>query len=242
MTPRDSDEMKHFRWIENDSGFPEGPHYVVLFFHGDGENVLGHEEVSLIFQTIDTLRSMDEYDDICKDSDYQDANGETTCEITGVPRFWNSSTASFEANAQTDDETIATLSQRQFADGTPVAHQNIYGRPKYENEDEDTLESVMSYSVAILTPRTDAADEWGLAAVDVLLNLDDQWAADPGISFRVETETYLSFGEELNRGLTKGPFPSGLVLSFFFTLSGVLNTHMIHTLLSQTSRSYLLSS
>ena len=190
-------------WIDEESGFPKVPHYITLFFHGDGANVLGHDQVERIFEALDTIRTMEGYNDVCRDSKYTDAQGLTTCAIIGAPRFWNSSATSFQENSPTDEETIAFLSRREYADGTPVVHRSIYGYPTYEDEDKTSLASVISYSVAMLLPDSDDSDNWALDAVDLILKLDQQWAADTSLAFRVETEAYLSVEEELERSIIK---------------------------------------
>lgn len=189
-TPVGSYAERHFRWIQEESGFPENERDMTMFFHGNGENVLGREPVERIFSTLDKLMEISGFHSICPSTN---AN---FCEVTGVPRFWNVSKAIFESSVSNDEDTIQCLSSLHFADGQPVIEDSVFGYPKRDPASH-LLTSVLGYMVDIKFPDTPAARNWESEAVDAVLALKNRW----NDSFTVEVRADCSFADEFNRAI-----------------------------------------
>jgi hypothetical protein len=199
-TPKNSYPIKHMEWIEDESGFPEEPRYFYMFFHADGGNVLGQDQVSRIFEALNMVRNFGNYNEVCADADYTDPfTGETTCEIKGVTRFWKHSTSIYEQEVDSDEDAIEQMSNTTFPDGTPVPRKTIFGYP--EPSDKGLLTFAKSYTVVIALPDTDKAEDWELDAVDLILDLDNDWLANSTTNLRVEVQAMGSFGEEFTRAI-----------------------------------------
>jgi len=199
-TPENSYPIRHSNWISNDSGFPKEPRLLVLFFHADGANVLGKDQVSRVFEAVDTVRNMEGYDEVCKDSNYESDYGVATCEITGVLRFWNISSSLYNDTVSSDMDAIVDMSQMTYPDGTPVAEDRVFGFP-LRDPDTGLLVSVQSYSVWIVLPATERAQEWELNAIDELLTLEQLWVASGDGSLRVEVKADGSAGKEFAKAI-----------------------------------------
>jgi len=202
-TPANSYPRMHSQWITEESGFPKDSRLLVMFFHAGGDNVLGKDQVSRVFEAVDAVRNMDGYDEVCKDSSNAMANSATACGFFGVIRFWNVSTSLYNDSVTSDTEAIADMSKMIFPDGTPVVDNRVFGYPE-RDPDTGLLTSVQSYSVVVSLPPTERAQKWELTAVHAVLALNEQWAADAaslGRTLQVQVQAEGSFGDELTRAI-----------------------------------------
>jgi hypothetical protein len=192
-TPSGARPAQHSRWIDNESGFPTDGRDFSMIFHSNGENVLGRDEVSRVFQAVDAVRSLEGYDTMCADSHYVNGVGTNTCEMTGITAFWNDTASIFDEQVQSNSDAILALSAEHYPDSTPVAEKNIMGFP--ERESDGSLTSVLSYSFKIEFPDTEKAEKLESKALDTILDLNDAWK-QTGATFRVEIIADRSFEDE----------------------------------------------
>jgi Niemann-Pick C1 protein len=208
-TPMQSKPIQYMNWIQDDSNYPTEPRYFVLFFHSNGENVLGYDQVQKVFQAVDVVRNQTKYHDIC--SKYGNYVGDVatnvesnrTCSIHGIVEFWNSSTSIFEARSLSDDDVVKSMSATTYPDGTPVPTDSIIGYVE-RNESDNTLSYAKSYTVAIALPEIDdeasiieAEDDF----VDAVLALNSIWMASGNSTFQVTVQAESSFGNEFSRAI-----------------------------------------
>jgi hypothetical protein len=192
-TPSGARPVQHSRWIGNESGFPADSRAFFMIFHSDGENVLGRDEVSRVFQAVDAVRSLEGYHTMCADSHYVNDVGTKTCEMSGITAFWNDTASIFDEQVQSDSDAIQALSAEYYPDNTPVAEKNIMGFP--ERESDGSLTSALSYSFKIEFPDTEKAEKFESKALDTILDLNDAWK-ETGATFRVEIVADRSFEDE----------------------------------------------
>ena len=197
-TPENGKPIQHSDWIDN-VGFPSDTRTFYMLFHANGENVLGADETRLVFEVLDGVRAVKNYETVCADSIYVDWTGTTTCEIDGLTSFWNDTTAIFEAEVSSDEDALLALSSPTLPDGTPASQDNFFG---YAVRDESgLLVSAQSISVIVHLPDTDAAEDFESDALDWVLDLDNAWKVDPSINLRVEVTADRSFGDEFTRAI-----------------------------------------
>jgi hypothetical protein len=192
-TPSGARPVQHSRWIDNESGFPADGRSFVMIFHSDGENVLGQDEVSRVFQAVDAVRSLEGYGTMCADSHYVNDVGTNTCEMSGITAFWNDTASIFDNQVQSDSDAIQALSAEYYPDNTPVAEKNIMGFP--ERESDGLLASALSYSFKIEFPDTEKAEKFESKALDTIIDLNDAWT-EASTTFRVEIVAARSFEDE----------------------------------------------
>jgi len=196
-TPVDSKADVHGRWVNDESGFPDVPRQFYLFFHNNGGNVLlndndGAPPVRHVFDVLDAVRELPDYDKVCADSLYvEPRTNRTDCRVWGVTKFWNNSVDVLEQ----DTDLLASLSAPYFPDGSVASEETLYGYPT-RNKVSGLLESVQSYMVLIDLPDTDAAETFEEEAIDVVLEWDDRFQANADINFRVEISAFRSFEDE----------------------------------------------
>lgn len=191
-TPLDTKAYEHGNWIDDDSGFPDEPRAFVLFLHNHGANVLGDSAVERAFEALDAVRNLPEYDTVCANSTYVDPLTDVRgCRVWGVTKFWNNTVGSF----QTDLDTLDSMSAAYFPDGSFASEEDLYGYPERDT-DTGLLEKVQSYMVMIEFPDTDQAKDFEEDAIDIILELDDKFEANPDIDLRVEISAYRSFEDE----------------------------------------------
>lgn len=191
-TPQNSKSIQHMEWLNDKSGFPKNPRRFFLFFHQNGGNVLGKDQVRRVFLALDTVRNLSGYDEMCADSPYE--NG--TCAIHGIVDFFNESVAVFEQRISTDEEAIAAVSGETYPSGRPVSRGDIMGFPV--TDADNTLVSVKSFTILIEFPETGKAEKFEERALDAILYLDEVWQKDPSISLRVEVQADRSIEDEFN--------------------------------------------
>ena len=190
-TPTDTKADKHGTWVDDYSGFPDEPRVFFMFFHSQGKNALGEEQVRHIFEISDDVRGLQGYDDLCAESLYVDPEtNRTSCRVWGVTKFWKNDVNTFEQ----DTSVIDSMSQMYFPDGSRVSEQDVYGYPKRDTD--GTLTFVESYEVLIEFPDVDAAEDFEDKAIDLVLAYNDELKADPSTELRVEVSAYKSFEDE----------------------------------------------
>eukprot|EP00980_Cylindrotheca_fusiformis_P024765 scaffold12421_cov131-Cylindrotheca_fusiformis.AAC.2 len=111
----------------DDSGFRSPPRWFMVIVHADGQNVisLAEEGIGRVFKALDVAVNVDGYSDTCKEATIamqDNENGETTCRIHSVTRFWNYTQESFETQVASGDnsDVIERVSALEYPDGTPV--------------------------------------------------------------------------------------------------------------------------
>lgn len=203
-TPEDSLPVQHNDWIENESGYPDLPRYVLLVLHRDGGNMLGEDGVSLaqegarrMFQAVEAVRNTSGFDELCSKSDYVDiTTNTTTCSVFGITSYWNDNFGTFQTQVSSNDDAIVTMSQDTFPDGRPADRKQIMGYAKFN--ETDSLSSTLSYVTVVgLTPIEDEAEALERDIIDRLLDLQDYWLATS--AFRLELLTERSFSDEYER-------------------------------------------
>jgi hypothetical protein len=188
--------LQHLKWIDDKSGYPEEYRFIFMTFHADGGNVLGYDQVDRVFKTVDSIRSLPGYDEICVKSRYVDEQTmEHTCEIWGMLEFWNNSAESFHANVTSDEDTIFALSALTFPNGKPVSEDSIYGFP--QRDESGLLTSSLMFTVVIEMPDIEEAEDFEKDALDLILDgIREDWANEKGNDLRIEIQATRSFEDE----------------------------------------------
>jgi hypothetical protein len=137
-TPTPSTVLTHGEWIQNDSGFPTPPRWLLMTVHADGENVLSQatEGLEKVYKALDVALNTEGYQDLCKEATavMQDENGETTCRINSVTRFWNYTEDSYIEQVENGADIIQVLSEMEYPDGTPVDQMEILGNAERDSD------------------------------------------------------------------------------------------------------------
>jgi Niemann-Pick C1 protein len=222
-TPKNSPPIRESRWIKDESGFPRPGRNFVLVFHNTGgstDGLLTRPNVAKIFTALDLVRNLPKYAATC--ALWEEAESRD-CDIYGVTKFWNHSIDVFVSTVATDQEAVEQMSSRTFPDdGTPVSEHNVWGNPLRDTT-TGRLTSAQTYIVTIKLPSLDDKDNTTVAdferqAIDVILDLQEQWAEDP-TSLQVEVYAKRSFADEIQRAIVKDiPFvPIVFVIMGLFT-------------------------
>lgn len=197
-TPTGSYPSVHDKWIDEKSGFPIDPRNMALVFHANGANdILTKENGMKIFQVIDAITSLPDYDAVCA----RDASG--TCPRSGVIKFWNYSSTIYESSVATDEDYIEQISVLAYSvDGTPVSVDDILGNSQ-RDPTSGLLTSAQSYILSISFPEDADGDkilseEFETKALDVVFDFQEQWKNE---AFKVETFAERSFGDEFERAI-----------------------------------------
>ena len=155
FTPIHSLPEQHAQWIREESGFEQTRPFLMLL-HNNGDNVLQfssstsssttsaihHHNLRSLFQAVDTIVRTDGYEQVCSQSSYTNAYGQSTCKLSSATQFWNHDIDQFETdlltskNSGRDDDTDwvrQQLSNTTFPDGTPVFHEAILGNYQMMN-------------------------------------------------------------------------------------------------------------
>jgi len=201
-TPSDSRSLSHGQWIEKDSGFPTESRYFSIYLHADGSNVLGKDGLTRAFTALNAVRDLSEYPTVCKESsstEVVDENGDVTCPLITVTKFWNSNLTTFQRQVQNDEDAITAMSQYIYPNGAPVDLKAILGN--IETDIDGTLISSQMYLMFIAFPPTDAAETFESDAIDAILDLDKKWENENGNIWRVEVFAERSFDDEFGRAI-----------------------------------------
>lgn len=242
-TPQGARSVEHGSWVEDDSNFPKDTRAAVLILHRDGSNLLGTdgsrstaatddslalESVTRMFEALDVVRATPRYDELCTTySDYiHPTTGATTCQVVGIPTFWNDSTAVFAEQATSDEAVLAAMSSENYPFGGEVDREQIIGYNAF-----DATTGILNYGetyVTVVVLPTDGEDiddsddpkadsftlDFEEDLIDRVLALQEQWAADPAntAGFRIEIIADRSFEDEFERAVTNGRFQLDLLL------------------------------
>ena len=197
-TPTGSYPSVHSKWIDEKSGFPIESRDMVFVFHAGGANdILTKENGMKIFQVIDAITTLPDYDAVCA----RDASG--TCPKSGVTKFWNHSSSIFETSVASDQDYIEQISILTYPDdGTPVSVDDIFGNAQ-RDPSSGLLTSAQSYVVTIQFPEdadgdTVSSEEFESKALDVVFDFQEQWKNE---AFKVETFAERSFSDEFERAI-----------------------------------------
>ena len=197
-TPTGSYPSVHSKWIDEKSGFPIESRDMVFVFHAGGANdILTKENGMKIFQVIDAITTLPDYDAVCA----RDASG--TCPKSGVTKFWNHSSSIFETSVASDQDYIEQISILTYPDdGTPVSVDDIFGNAQ-RDPSSGLLTSAQSYVLTIQFPEdadgdTVSSEEFESKALDVVFDFQEQWKNE---AFKVETFAERSFSDEFERAI-----------------------------------------
>lgn len=200
-------------WINDESGFPLDPRTMLLLFHQDGDrNVLSREFVRQSFEALDTVRNLEEYNEVCE------RGTDGTCDVEGILKFWNNSLAIFDATVSDDQGVLNTVVQKEFPDGSPVVLDAIIGNAVY---DGDTLIGAQSFSVFVGFPEDEKdsteSEDFEKKALDAIFEFQEKLETDA--PFRIETIADRSFPDEFERAIINDiPLvPVVFVIMGFFT-------------------------
>lgn len=220
--PRGSRPVNNFNWIEDQSGFPLTPRNFRIAVHSNGENVLGYEGVLRVFRALDTIRDTAGYAELCQAGSIQLDDGTSTCRLVSVATYWNNSLELFQDSVESDEQTVAILTQNTYPDGSPVDRDAIMGSAEFD--DHGTLSKSPIYMIDIQLPRgenddDDPADDFEDIALENIKELQDAWVAESGNRFRLEYFADRSFADEFERAIINdiGLVPIVFIIMSVFT-------------------------
>lgn len=206
--PIGSKPIKDKEWIDNDSGFPETPRPLSIILHDNGNNVLGRDQVDLLFEALDTVRSTEGYDEICQASTYRKPDGQPDCKIFGATRFWSHDVDTFHQEIDSNESAIQALSAPTFEGGVPVFSEFLFGYAVYEEgetKDEgasgELLTSAKSFFLRVDLPNTDGVEDFELEVLERLSTLQEKWATSPGNKLQLSYFTFISYDIEFTRAI-----------------------------------------
>lgn len=204
-TPTPSTVLSHGEWLRVESGFPAPPRWFLMTIHAEGQNVFSQPRNALerVFEALDAAVNSDGYDDVCKEATVAmpDENGDRTCSIASVARFYNFSIDSFNENDLSDEDLMNAISKTTYPDGTPVDEKQIFGTPK--RDESGTLTSASTFLMSIAIPETDEAFDFEEILLENILNLQKKWKGDDSNIYRLDVFGERSFDDEFNRALIK---------------------------------------
>jgi hypothetical protein len=203
--PNNSLSRQHHAWILDESGFPLKPNNFYIVVHRNGGNVLGYEGIIRSFEVVDAMRSHPDYGPVCQEYVYGFNYGleksERTCPIHGIIDFWDEDVTVFKDEVQTDEEAIQAMSSMEYSNGLPVDENAVFGN--VERYDNGTLKSAEGFLFRLDFPPTEEAEKLELELLDQLLELQEEWTADPSNGFQFHPIGKQSVDEELNRAIVK---------------------------------------
>lgn len=216
-TPQGSRPIEHGSWVEDESGFPVDSRTAVMVIHRDGKSLFGDdgsdelalESTKRLFESLDHFRNTPRFDELCALSDYvHPATNETTCQVVSATQFWNDSVAILETETTSNEEALIAMSEDHYPFGGVVDHDQIIGYNKFE---ANVLNDGLTYVTIVFLPPdkedVEGSDSFSKDfekdAVDRMLDLQDEWAAQEGNDFKIEIIVDRSFEDEFGRSLTK---------------------------------------
>lgn len=192
FTPRGSFSSRHMAWIEEDSGFAIAPRQLSLLFHQDGQSdMINRQQMGYIFQALDILRSIPNYNSLCADNQ--------ECSVSGITQYWNNNSTAYALQNETDIRE--TVSSPYFPDGTTSAGSLLVGKPEYDNI-TGLLVGAQSITVVISLPQDDEngeTSEFEEVALEQMLKLKDDWLEEG--PHRIEVVADRSFSDEFERAI-----------------------------------------
>lgn len=200
--PIGSQPLKDKAWVDDVSGFPADARPFSIILHNKGNNVLGMDQVDMLFDILDTIRDSPKYNEICQLSNYKNNDGEADCKIFGPTRFWGHSRATFHEQVDSDEAAIETLSATTFPEGTPVYSEFLFGYAEREEEGE-LLTSAQSLIMRVDVPDTDGVEDFEIDVLNRLsafqLKLQDTSSSKVQMSYF----TLLSYDMEFTRAINE---------------------------------------
>ncbi|CAB9514752.1 Pick C1-like protein 1 [Seminavis robusta] len=231
--PHGSRPVEHMDWIHHpDTGFPQGSRPFTFVLHNQGQNVLSNQGVRQMFQVLETMENTPGYQEICAQSSFtmEYANGtkiENACNVIGITRFWYYDSDLFESQELTDRQVMQAISNESYPDGVPVNRDFILGQYEITNETtvynpamekevvwgtDPTVTFAKSFLETLLLPETETAIEFETAAIENLLELQQQWreAAEQEVAdglqyttYQLEFFTMISYNSEFEKAIFK---------------------------------------
>jgi len=203
-TPTPSRVLSHGDYMANQAGFPSPPRFSLFSVHANGGNVLAdpQEGVQRVFTLLETVTGTAGYDNVCKEATVtmKDENGDVTCGINSITKYYNYSLANFESEINNNADVLTQISQPTYPDGTPVEVKSIMGRPQYDSSNQ-LLTSAQIFIMNVNFPETDAAYDFEEVMLDNVLALQEQWIAETGNPYRLEVFAERSFDDEFGRAI-----------------------------------------
>jgi len=205
-----------------------------MVFHQDGsKDILTQPQVERIFEAVDTVRNLPDYDAVCARSP------DGVCDLHGVTKFWNSTASIFASQVTSDEDAVAAMSALTFPDdSTPVVLTDIMGNA-VRDPNSMLLTEAQSYVVTIELPEDDEdkdetiTEDFEKKALDAILALDEKWQANT--AFRVEVIADRSFEDEFERAIV-ADIP---LIPIVFVLMGVFTSFIFFKRDKVHSRSLL---
>lgn len=223
--PRNSRPTEHMNWVIDEAGFPAGDRPFTVLIHNNGNNVMSKRGVQQLFEVFGVLKNTPGYSELCAQSgffmDYPNGTEVIdSCNIIGSTRFWYYDQAFFQEQEKTDRQLMETISNETYPDGIPVNHDFILGnynrtnRTSFNNPMEANafITHAESFIETLLVPDVEGAEEWELAAIDNLLQLQETWKAaaqaeivsgQEAQTMQVEFFTLVSYSTEFQRAILK---------------------------------------
>ena len=192
---------EHQKWIDHQSGFGQyNARMFIMVVHANGENVIGDEGVRRCFSALDLVTTTYGYDKVCSSTAFVDMNGENTCEVLGVTRFWNGDLGAYRDMIFSDDDVIKAVSASTYPDAAAVDLPQILGNYQQVNGSVTYAES---YIITIPFPATSDAMKLEGRVLDSLLRIQQEWDNDADNRFRLEVQAERSLDDEATRSILK---------------------------------------
>jgi Niemann-Pick C1 protein len=202
-TPTPSRVLSHGDYMKDVAGFPAPPRFSLLAVHADGANVLENPEEGMrrVFAFLDTVTSTPGYEDVCNEATVtmKDENGDDTCGITSITKYYSYSLTSFNEEVTNGASILSQISQPLYPDGTPAQVKAILGSPVFDTSNQ--LTSAKTFLMTINFPETDTAFEFEEEMLDRVLALQEEWVNEAGNSYRLEIFAERSFDDEFSRAI-----------------------------------------
>lgn len=201
--PFSSIPQEHWRWVKQESGFVDTVRPTTLILHNDGENIMGIEEMNLVFKALDTVRNTSGYADVCEDGAYWDGyRKEFTCRIVSVTRTWYHDVDLFHSQVKSQQDLANALSLSEYPGGARKDPEFVMGDLQYE-DDSTTVSYVPAFFVSILlSGKGEQTEEFETRVIENLLALREQWNAE-GSKIRLEFVAERSFADEFQRAIAR---------------------------------------
>ena len=162
--------------------------------HADTDNVFTIDGIHKAFDTIDRFRSTPGYEERCSGAidTFTDINGESTCEIRFITRFWNHNRTKFMDEIKTEEDLFAAADAVFYEDGglvdLPFVLANLredeYGRPIYAESFYGWFFMKSDYT------------KFENLLTDQLLGLRNEWNSDSDNIYRLEFAGITAFERE----------------------------------------------
>jgi len=215
FTPLDSVSAQTQEWLENESGFPQTATWLNYYVHSEGENVIGMDGVSRVFEVLDALQDSLEYEKVCESEEGK------YCKVESVTGFWSDNFSTFFSQVSTDEEAIIAMQSFEYSNGAPSNRNAIFGNLKESSDAESRLESAEAYST-FLHYSPVKKDEFEDKAHDIMTNIRKKWKNEDDNPWRLEF--YInnsSIEKEMNRGINADMFYIMIAFVMMFTLASL---------------------